>query len=177
MSSDVPGWNEPEFPEGAPPPSPGAAGQRVKVPAVFIIILGVVNLLFACLILIQGLSLQAMDQETYNKQQERAQKLLSSIFPNPDFEKALKETDLEQAKAQSTTTTVITGILLLFTGALMIWGGIRMYSLRTYGLAVIAALLTALPCLSCSACCGVGEGIGIWALVVLFRADVRSAFR
>jgi hypothetical protein len=177
MSSDVPGWNEPEYPPTPPPPSLGAAGLRVKAPAVFVIILGVVNLLGACFTLIQGLSLQAMDQEAYNKQQEQAYKMLSSIFKSPEFEKALKETDQEQAKAQSTTMALSTGTLLLVAGALMIFGGIRMFLVRSYGLAVVASILTAVPCLSCSACCGLGEGIGIWSLVVLLNPDVRAAFR
>ena len=33
------------------------------------------------------------------------------------------------------------------------------------------------PCVSCAGCCGVGEVIGLWALIVLLSADVRSAFR
>ena len=52
-----------------------------------------------------------------------------------------------------------------------------MLSLRAYGLAVAASVITAIPCISCSACCGLGEGIGIWALVVLLNNDVRAAFR
>jgi len=48
---------------------------------------------------------------------------------------------------------------------------------RILTLAVVTAILTAVPCLSCSACCGVGEGIGIWSLVVLLNPEVRNAFR
>ena len=59
----------------------------------------------------------------------------------------------------------------------MLVGGIRMLSLKNYGLAIVASILAAIPGFSCSGCCGFGAIIGIWALVVLINADVREAFQ
>ena len=45
-------------------------------------------------------------------------------------------------------------------------------------LAMTAALLTAIPCLSFSSCCcGFGQIISVWCLFVLLDPQVRSAFR
>ncbi len=176
MSADVPGWNMADEP-GPPPVPTGGSVQRVKVPAVFMIILGILNLLCACLVLLRGLSLQSMDQDTYNRQREQTLKAIFAAFPMPEMEKALREVDTEQEKTQAVSQAVGTGVTLLLVGALMILGGSCMFGLRAYGLAVTSAILTALPCLSCSACCGFGEAVGIWSLVLLFSPDVRAAFR
>jgi hypothetical protein len=60
---------------------------------------------------------------------------------------------------------------------LVILGAARMLVLKSYGLSLFAAILTAIPCISPSACCLLGEGVGIWAVIVLLNPDVRSAFR
>jgi hypothetical protein len=52
-----------------------------------------------------------------------------------------------------------------------------MVSLKSYGLAMTGSILAAIPCLSAMGCCGIGEAVGIWSLIVLMSADVKSAFR
>ncbi len=49
--------------------------------------------------------------------------------------------------------------------------------MKSYALALCGAISAAIPCISATACCGLGEGIGIWALVVLLSPDVKSVFR
>ena len=50
-----------------------------------------------------------------------------------------------------------------------------MLSMRYYPLGFIAAVLTMIP--GTSACCLLGLPLGIWAIVVLVRPEVRAAFR
>jgi hypothetical protein len=69
------------------------------------------------------------------------------------------------------------GAIGLFVSLLTILGAIGMMRLRMHWLAVIVAVLTAIPCISPLACCLVGEGVGIWALVILLTPEVRAAFR
>jgi hypothetical protein len=67
---------------------------------------------------------------------------------------------------------------LALAGSLMtLLGGIGMYNFRWFGLAMGGAIIAAIPCISCLGCCGVGEGIGIWSLVVLLSDEVKAAFR
>jgi hypothetical protein len=68
-------------------------------------------------------------------------------------------------------------VFSLLAAAITIFGGMRMLKLTSYGLAVFASVLAAIPCISPMGCCGIGEGAGIWSFVVLMNADVRSAFR
>jgi len=65
------------------------------------------------------------------------------------------------------TVVSIIPSLLIFVGAL------QMRRLRLYGLAMIAAIMAMLPC---TAGWFIGLPMGIWALVVLLRPDVREAF-
>jgi len=62
------------------------------------------------------------------------------------------------------------GILL---SVLVLLGGIKMKNLESYGLAMTASIVAMLPC-SCS--CLIGLPVGIWALVILSKPEVKNAF-
>jgi hypothetical protein len=55
----------------------------------------------------------------------------------------------------------------------VIAGSIQMMRLQSHGMATAAAVVAMLPC---NLCCLLGLPIGIWALVVLLREDVKRAF-
>ena len=60
-------------------------------------------------------------------------------------------------------------------GGVILLGAIQMSRLRSYGLAMTASILAIIPCVW--SCFIVGIPLGIWALVVLRRPEVRAAFR
>jgi hypothetical protein len=53
-------------------------------------------------------------------------------------------------------------------------GALKMKKLQSYGFAMTVSVIAMLPCVS--PCCIVGLPIGIWALVVLNKAEVKAAF-
>jgi predicted Zn finger-like uncharacterized protein len=61
----------------------------------------------------------------------------------------------------------------LIWGGMVIAGAISMLRLRLYPLAMAGAIVAMFPC---SSCCLVGLPLGIWALVILNREEVRAAF-
>jgi hypothetical protein len=71
------------------------------------------------------------------------------------------------------------GFVLFLGGAaisaLIVYGAIKMMQMQSWGLAMTAAILAVIPCVS-SPCCVVGIPFGIWALVVLQRPEVKEAF-
>lgn len=67
--------------------------------------------------------------------------------------------------------TAIIGILV---SGLILFGGLQMKKLEAYGLAMTASIVAMIPCIS--PCCIIGLPIGIWALVVLSKPEVKSAF-
>jgi hypothetical protein len=70
------------------------------------------------------------------------------------------------------------GVVLSIIGILMcgviLLGGMKMKKLESYGLAMTTSIIAMIPCLS--PCCLIGLPIGIWALVVLSKPEVKSAF-
>ena len=62
------------------------------------------------------------------------------------------------------------GVFKAIPGILMIYGGLQMVQMRSYAWSIAAGVL---GIVSCSL---VGFPLGIWALIVLGRADVREAF-
>jgi hypothetical protein len=70
---------------------------------------------------------------------------------------------------------VFTVIWMLLSGVI-IFGGIKLKNLQSYGLAMAATIIVMLPC-TVGWCCLLGLPIGIWALTVLMKPEVKAAFR
>ena len=91
----------------------------------------------------------------------------------------LNNDQLLQNPAASLTQIQITyGIMTTVFGLatlLILLGGIQMMRLRGYALSLIGAFALTIPCIT--SCCVVGQGVGIWALIVLFTTSVREEFQ
>jgi hypothetical protein len=152
---------------GAGPQQP-ASGGKTGIPGAMMIATGVVNLLVAGFAFFIAVMFHNMPPEEFKKLYEQQ---------NPANRKQLEDAgwtaeDLLNVYVRWGTGVGIAGVI----GTIMpIVGGVCMLARKAWGLAVAAALLTAVP-LS-SPCCLFGLPIGIWALVVLFQPDVRAAFR
>jgi hypothetical protein len=68
-------------------------------------------------------------------------------------------------------------VLVFFAGAVQgppfILGGLCLFGLRSYGLALAASILALLPL---SPCCALGLPVGLWALNTLLDPEVKAAF-
>jgi hypothetical protein len=69
---------------------------------------------------------------------------------------------------------LVFNVVWLLMGGVVIFGAMKMQKLQSYGLAMAAAVIAALPCTS--PCCLLGLPIGIWAIVVLMNQSVKAAF-
>jgi len=167
-----------------PPDEAGeaAARSRTNLPGIFLIICGVLNLLVGLFELGNAVFIAVQPAEELAKQQDSMTEMMEKIFPQAkeeiEKEKQKQAVAPEQLKTKSVVQSAIFTAILLVTSLLPLMAGIRMRSLRSYGLAVTGAIVTAIPCLSPASCtCGLGLIFGIWALVVLLNADVKAAFR
>jgi hypothetical protein len=87
--------------------------------------------------------------------------------------------DLEQMRAQfadlaDSPLNLATIGLGVLAALVVVAGAWRMLGLRSWGLALAAAILVSIPC--CGPCCGLFLPAGVWALVVLLQPDVQRAF-
>jgi hypothetical protein len=70
---------------------------------------------------------------------------------------------------------IVMCVVGLAIDGLIAFGALKMMRLESYGLAVAAAVLSVIPCLS-SPCIALGVPFGIWSLFVLMEPETRSAF-
>ncbi len=69
---------------------------------------------------------------------------------------------------------ILGGIIGVVVAALIIFASLKMKKLENYNLAMAASIIAMIPILS--SCCLIGLPAGIWALVVLRKPEVKSAF-
>ena len=70
---------------------------------------------------------------------------------------------------------IASGVVGLALSLFVLYGALKMQKLSGYGLSLAAAIVALIPCFS--PCCLLGLPIGIWALVVLNKPEVKSQFR
>jgi hypothetical protein len=171
-----PAGYDPYAPDVPPPPDTKAARDRVQLSAIFLIIVGVLNLLLSLAQVYQAVNVALKTAEQAFKEQEQQAEAFEKIVPG--MKKAMMEGQTpEGLRQRNIITNGIVGGVQFLAAVLSILGGARMLKLRSYGLCVIGAIAAAIPLISTCACCGLGEIVGIWALVVLLNSDVRAAFR
>jgi hypothetical protein len=154
-----------EFPElaaalpSALPPTPGAPGvlapggaglNLVNGPSIGLIITAILNFLTG------------------------AGSLMFNLLVGASFLTAGAKQNEPWAGALSGTLAVTSNIIGILVSGLILFGALKMRKLESYGLAMTASILAMIPCTS--PCCPVGLPIGIWALVVLSKPEVKNAF-
>ena len=132
-----------------PAPGPDAAAQ-VNAPAIGLVVVAVLGALAQIISLIFNLA--------------GASFMASRQMPNQPA----------WANMFSGTVGVVSGIIALLLSGLIFFGAMKMKKLENYGLAMAASIIAMIPCLS--PCCLIGLPIGIWAVVVLVKPEVKSAF-
>ena len=69
---------------------------------------------------------------------------------------------------------VVFGVIAIGIGVFIWIGAQKMLALQSYGLCMAAAIVAMIPCIS--PCCLLGLPIGIWAIVILVKPEVKEAF-
>ena len=140
-----------------PNPTFGAApaGMNAKdalnVPSVLLLIAGGIGALFGLAGLVGGSSTQQM----------------AAMLAN-DPKTA------QYAHYLSGPTNIVGQLLALGISGFIIFGALKMRNLQSYGVALGAAIVAMIPC---GGCCCIGLPVGIWALVLLLKPEVKSQFQ
>lgn len=69
---------------------------------------------------------------------------------------------------------IVQSILGIVLSVVILMGALKMKRLENYTFSIIATVIAMVPCIS--PCCIVGLPIGIWALVILNKPEVKGAF-
>lgn len=130
--------------------------KKVQAPAIALLVVAVLTvLLFIVGLFSEDLMMQVMQ---------------SANMPDEEMQQFR-----EMMEKSSMLGNVVGGVLNIGGAALIAYGAWRMKELKSYGLAMTAAILAMIPCFT-SCCCLLGLPVGIWALIVLLDKDVKAAF-
>lgn len=134
--------------------SPNDTLQKVRPPAIALIVVGALNGGLGLLMLASGLL-----------------RLVGAINTGP------APTDEAQRTGYLVGTLVGYGLgfISLILAPAIIFGAVKMVKGQSFGLAKAAAVLAILPLTSC--CFLAGIPIGIWSLIVLNKPDVKALFQ
>ena len=139
-------------PHGMPQPmaaNPAAAQAMVNGPAIFMMVLAIINLILVPLSILYQFT---QGQDAYN-----------------DLPPELRDFLLQFSGVAS----VVSNVLSFIANILILIGALKMRKCQSYGLAMTASIL----CILCDwSCCCLGIGAGIWAIVVLCKPEVKAAF-
>ena len=69
---------------------------------------------------------------------------------------------------------IVIRVVGILVGLFIIYGCVKMKRLESHGLSLAVSIVAMIPCLS--PCCCIGLPIGIWALVVLNKPEVKQYF-
>jgi hypothetical protein len=148
----------PTMPPAAPTgPSRAEILDKVKGPAIalmVIAILGILLNLFGLVANMLGMGMGAMGMQDMSQLEDAGMGWMAPLM--------------------SGTLSIVTGLVSLIGNAVIVFGAMKMKDLQSYGLAMTAAILAIVPCFT--ACCLIGIPLGIWALVVLMKPEVKAAF-
>ncbi len=154
----------------APPPL-GAASissrekalQRIKVPAVALMVASILNIILALWSLVEMI-FSSPDLQQINSALEQ--------LNNPQIEQFAQK----MLHLMYGPLGIVNILIELAMSVLILVGAKKMKSLQSYQFSLAAAGLSLVPCLT--PCCGflLGLAFGIWSLVVLRRPDVKSHF-
>lgn len=164
MTDSADGMDDPQ-----PDKAELAARKRIRLPARFLLFLSVFNLVTGIYVMVRMIMLKKEGPNAALRE------LADKTAKDPDAPEFLKGWSAETYLTVTANGTLgycgISGLISVLTLA----GARRMLELRSYGLAVTAAILAAIPCTT--PCCFLGQAIGVWAFVMLMQPDVRRAFQ
>lgn len=141
-----------------PPSIVAQANDRVRIPAIGMMIGGILSMLYALIDLVFCIHLLIGFQQ--GAPPPNLPPFMQNLFqPNP---------------TQMTVEAIFDGVKMVAC-IVIIYGSIKMLRLESYGLAVTSSVISVIPCIAC--CCFLGIPFGIWSLVVLNRPEVRATFR
>jgi hypothetical protein len=143
------------------------ARGRVTGPAIFLIIIGALNLL-------SGLGGISMGLICYVLPPDMIEAQMKQQNPQQAAQIKAQGMDMKQLVTIEGHFWMAGGVGGFILGIPILLGGIGMLRLRWYGLAALGSVLAMI---SPGGCCALGMAAGIWGLVVLFNPEVRSAFQ
>lgn len=134
------------------------AQEKLKIPAIIILVIAILTILLQIFSLISNLFLDSA----------ASAQMVAENIADPQ----MRELYMTMMGGQG-PAGIAMGIFSLLLNGFVIFGALQMKDAKNYGVALATAIIYIIPCFS--ACC-IGFPFGIWALVLLLKDDVKQAF-
>ncbi len=139
--------------------SPGGAGAKeaVSLPAILLMVLSAISVLLGLINVLQAFG--------------GADPAVEQLLEDPNLPEGARQV---LAGVSATGSKVLFALLSVVLNGIVFFGALKMKNLQSHGLAMAAAIIAVIPC--CGPCVCLGIPVGIWALVVLNKPEVKAAF-
>jgi len=88
----------------------------------------------------------------------------------------MREAMAKSGSGGSRIAGMIWPFIMIAGNALIIFGSLKMKSFQNYNLAMAAAVMSTIPCCFNGCCCITSMPVGIFALVLLMKPEVKASF-
>ena len=143
------------------------ARQKVKGPAIGLLVTGILSLLASPLVVLSVITFFGTFVGWAESHKGHA---YTGVYNGGGFAAAAPSNHISALPVL--TIMIAIGLVPLVLGGLMIFAGLKMKRFQAYGFAIAGGILAIVSPIFC-----IGLPIGIWALAVLSQRDVRAAFR
>lgn len=145
-------------------PSGGNARDAVSVPAILMMVAAGLAIAFGLFSIVTTVATAGSPE------------WMLKFINDPALRDQMREAMAQNKAASSGPLSYGWPIIMILANGFAIFGALQMKALKSYPLALGAAIVSAIPCLFTSCCCIFSMPAGIWAIVVLMRADVKQQF-
>lgn len=154
------------------PGSADLARRKVGIPAILMILNGILGLIFAAT-LFTFLVVAPDTLLDFLKQTVAAQPAGPEKKQNEDQIKDLEDKLKQDPAANAISTGLELGVFSILN-LVAIVGAFQMRAVKSYGFGMAASIITMIPC--ATGCCCTGPLIGVWGLIVLLSQPVKDGF-
>ena len=135
------------------------AVDKITPPSIALLVSSILTILFALLGI--GMNLAGINGAQFSRFQDMGNQ-------NPQFEKMMA--------MSSGTLGVVFAFINLGVAIFILFAALKMKKLESHSMAMAASILSIIPCITPCPCCCLGIPIGIWALIVLNKPEVKGYF-
>ncbi|MDB6020507.1 MAG: hypothetical protein JWQ04_364 [Pedosphaera sp.] len=135
--------------------------NEISGPAIGLMILSILTACYAFLGII--LNLTGVSGARFNRFHE-----FNLGNQNEQFQKMME--------MSSGVVGVVFSLINLGVAIFIIFAALKMKNLENHAMAMVASILAIVPCITPCPCCCIGIPIGIWALIVLNKPEVKAYF-
>lgn len=145
----------------SPPPPPAVdARAQLNVPALLLVVIAGLSILFLVFSTVFG---------------EGIQQAALKYITDPTMRRAIEESQRQQGAAAKILSYGLSFVQLVLDG-LIVFGALQMRNLKSWGLSMTAAVLAVIPFCPTGCCCLFSMPVAIWALVILNKPEVKAQF-